>query len=87
MRCAAVTGISDYFSSKENCLVFMMLAVCCNITCPCLCSYWTGYLYLCKELQRRTEAFSTICQLDDLSLLEDPDGKTVNNNYKNNQIK
>lgn len=46
-----------------------------------------GYLYLCKELQRRSEAFSTICQLDDLSLLEDPDGKTVNNNYKNNQIK
>ncbi|XP_015254684.1 PREDICTED: Hermansky-Pudlak syndrome 5 protein [Cyprinodon variegatus] len=36
--------------------------------------YWTGYLYLCKELQSRTEAFSTICQLDDVSLLEDPDG-------------
>uniref|UniRef100_A0AAQ5Y1Y5 Hermansky-Pudlak syndrome 5 protein homolog n=1 Tax=Amphiprion ocellaris TaxID=80972 RepID=A0AAQ5Y1Y5_AMPOC len=36
--------------------------------------YWTGYLYLCSELQRRTEAFSTICQLDDISLLEEPDG-------------
>ncbi|XP_070828984.1 Hermansky-Pudlak syndrome 5 protein [Chaetodon trifascialis] len=36
--------------------------------------YWTGYLYLCSELQRRTEAFSTICQLDDISLLEQPDG-------------
>ncbi|XP_069018690.1 Hermansky-Pudlak syndrome 5 protein isoform X1 [Embiotoca jacksoni] len=36
--------------------------------------YWTGYLHLCKELQRRTEAFSTICQLDDISLLEEPDG-------------
>ncbi|XP_070406456.1 Hermansky-Pudlak syndrome 5 protein isoform X4 [Nothobranchius furzeri] len=36
--------------------------------------YWTGYLYLCKELQRRTEAFSSICELDDISLLEEPDG-------------
>ncbi|TDH09602.1 hypothetical protein EPR50_G00088020 [Perca flavescens] len=36
--------------------------------------YWTGYIYLCCELQRRTEAFSTICQLDDLSLLEEADG-------------
>ncbi|KAM6937644.1 BLOC-2 complex member HPS5 [Xenentodon cancila] len=36
--------------------------------------YWTGYLYLCSVLQRRTEAFSTICQLDDISLLEEPDG-------------
>lgn len=36
--------------------------------------YWTGYLYLCRELQRRTEAFSTICQLDDITLLEEPDG-------------
>uniref|UniRef100_A0A1A7WQF2 Hermansky-Pudlak syndrome 5 protein homolog n=1 Tax=Iconisemion striatum TaxID=60296 RepID=A0A1A7WQF2_9TELE len=36
--------------------------------------YWTGYLYLCKELQRHTEAFSSICQLDDISLLEEPDG-------------
>lgn len=36
--------------------------------------YWTGYLYLCRELQRRTEAFSTICQLDDISLLEEPEG-------------
>ncbi|CAL8356567.1 unnamed protein product [Lota lota] len=33
--------------------------------------YWTGYLYLCCELQRRTEAFSTICRLDDMSLLEE----------------
>uniref|UniRef100_A0A7N6BAK2 Hermansky-Pudlak syndrome 5 protein homolog n=1 Tax=Anabas testudineus TaxID=64144 RepID=A0A7N6BAK2_ANATE len=36
--------------------------------------YWTGYLYLCRELQRRTEAFCTICQLDDISLLEEPEG-------------
>ncbi|MCI4382003.1 hypothetical protein PGIGA_G00258540 [Pangasianodon gigas] len=36
--------------------------------------YWTGYLYLCKELQRRTEAFSAICRLDDMSLLEEPNG-------------
>ncbi|XP_070762798.1 Hermansky-Pudlak syndrome 5 protein [Enoplosus armatus] len=36
--------------------------------------YWTGYLYLCRVLQRRTEAFSTICQLDDISLLEEPEG-------------
>lgn len=36
-----------------------------------------GYLYLCRELQRRTEAFSTICQLDDITLLEEPEGKTV----------
>ncbi|XP_047451964.1 Hermansky-Pudlak syndrome 5 protein [Mugil cephalus] len=36
--------------------------------------YWTGFLYLCCELQRRREAFSTICQLDDISLLQEPDG-------------
>uniref|UniRef100_A0A4W6E272 Hermansky-Pudlak syndrome 5 protein homolog n=1 Tax=Lates calcarifer TaxID=8187 RepID=A0A4W6E272_LATCA len=36
--------------------------------------YWTGYIYLCCELQRRTEAFATICQLDDISLLEEPEG-------------
>ncbi|KAI3371240.1 hypothetical protein L3Q82_023862, partial [Scortum barcoo] len=36
--------------------------------------YWMGYLYLCRELNRRTEAFSTICQLDDISLLDYPDG-------------
>uniref|UniRef100_A0A8D0CPC5 Hermansky-Pudlak syndrome 5 protein homolog n=1 Tax=Sander lucioperca TaxID=283035 RepID=A0A8D0CPC5_SANLU len=36
--------------------------------------YWTGYIYLCCELQHRTEAFSTICQLDDFSLLEEADG-------------
>ncbi|XP_059917853.1 Hermansky-Pudlak syndrome 5 protein isoform X3 [Gadus macrocephalus] len=40
-------------------------------TCRCR-GYWTGFLYLCCELQRRTEAFSTICRLDDMSLLEDP---------------
>lgn len=45
-----------------------------------VCRYWMGYLYLCRELQRRTEAFSTICQLDDISLLDDPDGKTVSQN-------
>ncbi|XP_053346697.1 Hermansky-Pudlak syndrome 5 protein [Clarias gariepinus] len=36
--------------------------------------YWTGYLYLCKELQRRPEAFSAISKLDDMSLLEEPSG-------------
>ncbi|KAJ0069242.1 hypothetical protein NL108_003162, partial [Boleophthalmus pectinirostris] len=36
--------------------------------------YWMGYLYLCNQLQRRSEAFSTICQLDDISLLEEPEG-------------
>ncbi len=46
----------------------------------CLCRYWMGYLSLCRELQRRTEAFSTICQLDDISLLDEPDGKTVSQN-------
>ncbi|XP_072292058.1 Hermansky-Pudlak syndrome 5 protein isoform X2 [Eucyclogobius newberryi] len=36
--------------------------------------YWMGYLYLCNQLQRRSEAFSTICQLDDIGLLEGPEG-------------
>lgn len=39
-----------------------------------------GYLYLCCELQRRTEVFSTICRLDDISLLEEPEGKTISQN-------
>ncbi|KAJ8344262.1 hypothetical protein SKAU_G00315910 [Synaphobranchus kaupii] len=36
--------------------------------------YWTGYLSLCCQLQRRPEAFATICRLDDMSLLEGPNG-------------
>ncbi|XP_077066107.1 BLOC-2 complex member HPS5 [Siphateles boraxobius] len=36
--------------------------------------YWMGYLYLCRELQRRAEAFSAICRLDDMTLLEEDDG-------------
>uniref|UniRef100_A0AAY5L7G0 Hermansky-Pudlak syndrome 5 protein homolog n=1 Tax=Esox lucius TaxID=8010 RepID=A0AAY5L7G0_ESOLU len=36
--------------------------------------FWTGYIYLCNELQRRTEALSTICRLDDMCLLEEPHG-------------
>ncbi|XP_076846999.1 BLOC-2 complex member HPS5 [Brachyhypopomus gauderio] len=36
--------------------------------------YWLGYLYLCNELHCRREAFSTICRLDDIGLLEEPDG-------------
>nr|XP_004553035.1 Hermansky-Pudlak syndrome 5 protein [Maylandia zebra]XP_004553036.1 Hermansky-Pudlak syndrome 5 protein [Maylandia zebra] len=36
--------------------------------------YWTGYLYLCNELQLRTEAFIAICQLDDITLLDESDG-------------
>lgn len=41
-----------------------------------LCSprYWTGYLQLCSELQRRPEGFAAICSLDDMSLLEEPNG-------------
>lgn len=38
--------------------------------------YWMGYLRLCREMQQRTEAFSTICYLDDISLLEDPEGRS-----------
>ncbi|KAK5927908.1 hypothetical protein CgunFtcFv8_013016 [Champsocephalus gunnari] len=36
--------------------------------------YWTGYISLCCELQRRTEAFSAICRLDDISLLQEAGG-------------
>uniref|UniRef100_A0A3Q0RIW0 Hermansky-Pudlak syndrome 5 protein homolog n=1 Tax=Amphilophus citrinellus TaxID=61819 RepID=A0A3Q0RIW0_AMPCI len=36
--------------------------------------YWTGYLYLCSELQLHTDAFTAICQLDDISLLDESDG-------------
>uniref|UniRef100_A0AAY4DFX9 Hermansky-Pudlak syndrome 5 protein homolog n=1 Tax=Denticeps clupeoides TaxID=299321 RepID=A0AAY4DFX9_9TELE len=36
--------------------------------------YWTGYLYLCNQLHRRSEAFSAICSLNDMSLLEEPNG-------------
>ncbi|XP_016358438.1 Hermansky-Pudlak syndrome 5 protein homolog [Sinocyclocheilus anshuiensis] len=39
--------------------------------------YWMGYLYLCRELQRRPEAFSAICRLDDMTLLEGDDGTTI----------
>ncbi|KTF93953.1 hypothetical protein cypCar_00031183, partial [Cyprinus carpio] len=38
--------------------------------------YWMGYLYLCRELQRRPEAFSAICRLDDMTLLEGDDDDT-----------
>ncbi|XP_061678765.1 Hermansky-Pudlak syndrome 5 protein isoform X2 [Syngnathoides biaculeatus] len=36
--------------------------------------YWMGYLHLCRELQRRADAFTAICQLNDITLLEEPDG-------------
>uniref|UniRef100_A0A8C9VEM0 Hermansky-Pudlak syndrome 5 protein homolog n=1 Tax=Scleropages formosus TaxID=113540 RepID=A0A8C9VEM0_SCLFO len=36
--------------------------------------YWTGYLSLCCQLRRRTQAFSTICRLNDQSLLQGPNG-------------
>ncbi|MGH0151902.1 UNVERIFIED_CONTAM: hypothetical protein FKN15_042608 [Acipenser sinensis] len=36
--------------------------------------FWTGYLYLCWQLERRTEAFSVIVSLDDMGLLEGPNG-------------
>ncbi|KAG9336339.1 hypothetical protein JZ751_002686 [Albula glossodonta] len=41
--------------------------------------YWTGYLSLCCQLQRRSEAFATICKLDDMSLLEGPNGVNPEN--------
>lgn len=67
-------GISGFFLYKPSCLCCYKPFTEYNAY---LCRYWIGYLYLCKELERRTEAFSTICQLDDISLLEEPDGKTV----------
>lgn len=48
-------------------------------TDPVLRRYWMGYLHLCRELQCRTEAFSAICHLDDISLLEEHDGIKSNN--------
>ncbi|XP_071617731.1 BLOC-2 complex member HPS5 [Heliangelus exortis] len=36
--------------------------------------FWSGYLFLCLELDRRTEAFINIAHLDDLSLLNGEDG-------------
>uniref|UniRef100_A0AAY4DF54 Hermansky-Pudlak syndrome 5 protein homolog n=1 Tax=Denticeps clupeoides TaxID=299321 RepID=A0AAY4DF54_9TELE len=41
--------------------------------------YWTGYLYLCNQLHRRSEAFSAICSLNDMSLLEEPNGTLPQN--------
>ncbi|XP_061825618.2 Hermansky-Pudlak syndrome 5 protein [Nerophis lumbriciformis] len=41
--------------------------------------YWTGYLSLCCQLQHRSQAFATICQLDDISLLEEPEGVAPQN--------
>jgi len=50
----------------------------------CVCRYWTGYIYLCCELQCRKEAFSTICQLDDIRLLEEADGNAHTFRQKQN---
>ncbi|XP_005522371.1 PREDICTED: Hermansky-Pudlak syndrome 5 protein [Pseudopodoces humilis] len=36
--------------------------------------FWPGYVFLCLELDRRTEAFTSIVHLDDLSLLNGEDG-------------
>ncbi|NXW88731.1 HPS5 protein, partial [Alopecoenas beccarii] len=36
--------------------------------------FWPGYIFLCLELDRRTEAFTNIAHLDDLSLLNGEDG-------------
>lgn len=36
--------------------------------------FWSGYLFLCLELDRRRGAFTTIVHLDDLSLLNGEDG-------------
>uniref|UniRef100_A0A6G1RGR1 HPS5 biogenesis of lysosomal organelles complex 2 subunit 2 n=1 Tax=Hypotaenidia okinawae TaxID=2861861 RepID=A0A6G1RGR1_9GRUI len=36
--------------------------------------FWPGYLCLCLELDRRTEAFTNIAHLDDMSLLNGEDG-------------
>ncbi|NXN81256.1 HPS5 protein, partial [Bombycilla garrulus] len=38
--------------------------------------FWPGYLFLCLELDRRTEAFTNIVHLDDLSLLNGEGGST-----------
>lgn len=59
-----------------KCLVPRLQHLVKHVLYVCMNRYWTGYLYLCCELQRRTEAFSTICQLDDISLLEEPEGRT-----------
>ncbi|MBN3303775.1 HPS5 protein, partial [Amia calva] len=34
--------------------------------------FWQGYVRLCCELERRTEVFSTIVSLDDITLLDGP---------------
>ncbi|NXO15613.1 HPS5 protein, partial [Oriolus oriolus] len=36
--------------------------------------FWPGYIFLCLELDRRREAFTSIVHLDDLSLLNGEDG-------------
>ncbi|XP_069479889.1 BLOC-2 complex member HPS5 isoform X2 [Ambystoma mexicanum] len=36
--------------------------------------FWSGYLYLCSEMDRRTEAFKQIIHLDDISLLDRKNG-------------
>ncbi|NXL89174.1 HPS5 protein, partial [Alectura lathami] len=36
--------------------------------------FWPGYLHLCLELDRRTEAFTKIAHLDDLTLMNEEDG-------------
>ncbi|XP_069713797.1 BLOC-2 complex member HPS5 isoform X2 [Phaenicophaeus curvirostris] len=36
--------------------------------------FWPGYLFLCLELDRRIEAFTSIAHLDDLNLLNGEDG-------------
>ena len=41
------------------------------LTSLSLCSYWTGYVTLCKKLKRYNELFSTIVSLQDDTLLQD----------------
>lgn len=81
-RLAAVTGTSKFlwlFMTDVYDWEFISSYV--TFCIMRVCRYWTGYIYLCCELQRRTEAFTAICQLDDISLLEDADGKTFRQNY------
>lgn len=61
--------------TSKNSHDYLETKICSRLNLRCILRYWTGYLHLCKELQRRSEAFSTICQLDDITMLEEPDGK------------
>ncbi|XP_077372756.1 BLOC-2 complex member HPS5 isoform X1 [Festucalex cinctus] len=77
---------SHYFSWGYGRLLFLLIQLPADLsskekmaeTCRSH-GYWTGYIHLCCELQCRSEAFSTICHLDDIRLLEEPDGVAPQN--------